>query len=278
MRPPATRAWLLLVLVLVPSSSPPGAAGPTGLTRAEREFLEHHWRRPVPPQGPAPARFSSIETSLVPAGCGVCHPVQFADWQTTIHSRSMGPGVAGQLADMAAGAPASVLDCLTCHAPLAEQSSVLRGPTDVVRNPAFDPGLERQGLVCAACHVRRWERFGPPRPDGTLESAGPRVSLPHHGATRTTAFVRSEFCMSCHQFGADGYALNGKLLENTYEEWKASPGLRVAIAVTVFPDHFYTEFFESLMAGGAGAAQIREALEATRRSAYTVFARTVPLT
>ncbi len=84
--------------------------------------------------------------------------------------------------------------------------------------------------------------------------------------------------MSCHQFGADGYALNGKLLENTYEEWKASPGLRVAIAVTVFPDHFYTEFFESLMAGGAGAAQIREALEATRRSAYTVFARTVPLT
>jgi hypothetical protein len=216
--------------------------------------------------------------------------------------------------------------------------------------------------------------------------------------------------MSCHQFGADGYALNGKLLENTYEEWKASPaaqeglqcqschmpdrrhlwrgihdpemvkagleialatdrahyapgvelrltltitstrvghyfptyvtprivvraalldarggtiagsreeaaigreatldlsrevadtrippggrfafeyrrrldraGVRVAVAVTVFPDYFYTGFFESLLANGAGAgaAQIREALEATRRSAYTVFARTVPLT
>ncbi len=120
MRARAIRAWLLLPLVLFPWGSRTGAAGPTGLSRAEREFLEHHWRRPVPPQGPAPARFSPIETSLAPASCGVCHPTQFADWQTTIHSRSMGPGVAGQLADMVAGDPASVLDCLTCHAPLGE--------------------------------------------------------------------------------------------------------------------------------------------------------------
>jgi hypothetical protein len=41
--------------------------------------------------------------------------------------------------------------------------------------------------------------------------------------TRTPVFARSEFCSTCHQFAADGLALNGKLLENTYEEWKASP-------------------------------------------------------
>jgi len=40
--------------------------------------------------------------------------------------------------------------------------------------------------------------------------------------TRTPAFLSSEFCQSCHQFAPDGLALNGKLLENTYAEWKAS--------------------------------------------------------
>ena len=34
------------------------------------------------------------------------------------------------------------------------------------------------------------------------------------------------FCASCHQFTTDGFALNGKLLENTYEEWKRSPSAR----------------------------------------------------
>ena len=40
--------------------------------------------------------------------------------------------------------------------------------------------------------------------------------------TRTPACLSSEFCQSCHQFAPDGLALNGKLLENTYAEWKAS--------------------------------------------------------
>jgi len=47
----------------------------------------------------------------------------------------------------------------------------------------------------------------------------------------------------------------------------------------VFPDHFYTGFFESLLDSGAGDgdAQIREALDATRRSAFVIFERDVPL-
>ena len=50
--------------------------------------------------------------------------------------------------------------------------------------------------------------------------------LPHNGATRTTAYLRSEFCASCHQFEPTDLRLNGKLLENTYAEWKASPAAR----------------------------------------------------
>lgn len=66
----------------------------------------------------------------------------------------------------------------------------------------------------------------------------------------------------------------------TYRRRVDRPGVRLAVTVTVFPDHFYTRFFESILASGAGggAAQIREALAETRRSSYTIFQRDVPLT
>lgn len=46
--------------------------------------------------------------------------------------------------------------------------------------------------------------------------------LPHNGWTPSAAFENSKFCAACHQFEPDGPALNGKLLENTFEEWRAS--------------------------------------------------------
>ena len=176
-------------------------------------FVARHWRAPLAPQGSPPERFSATEASLAPDACGTCHPAQLADWRTSLHARAMGPGVTGQLVEMLESAPADALGCYTCHAPLAEQRP---------QNPAFDPALASDGLVCAGCHVRAHERFGPPRRDGSLMSTVPRDALPHHGVTRTPAFLAAEFCRGCHQFEAGGLAVNGKLLENTYEEWKAS--------------------------------------------------------
>jgi hypothetical protein len=322
----------------------------------------------------------------------------------------MGPGIAGQLVEMVQSDPAAARSCFTCHAPLAEQAPLVRGEGGLVANPDVDAGLQAQGVVCASCHVRNHQRFGPPRRDGSVASRAPRETLPHNGLTRTGAFLRSEFCASCHQFAPGGLALNGKLLENTFEEWRASPaarrgqqcqdchmpdrrhlwrgihdpemvksgvritarpgrlryrpgdeltaritvantgvghhfptyvtprvvvraelldaggrplpdsvegraigrevpldlsreisdtripaggrfewtyrrpvqlpGLRLRVTVTVFPDHFYTSFFTALLESGAGAgeAQIREALEATRRSPFTIFEREWPVT
>jgi hypothetical protein len=303
----------------------------------------------------------------------------------------MGPGVAGQLVELARTDPTQARACYTCHAPLAEQRP---------GSPGYDPTLTPRGIVCGSCHVRKWQRFGPPRRDGSLESPASRSSLPHNGVTRTPAFLRSEFCKDCHQFPAAGYALNGKLLQNTYEEWKAgtaaargvqcqdchmpdrlhrwrgihdpemvrtaltfaieregravtltitnsgaghllptyvtprivvrgelvdaegravegsrresiigravtldlerelfdtrlapgqSAGFRyerpagttgaVRLVVIVEPDHFYTGFFQALLQSGAGGgdAQIRTALEASRRASFTIFERLVPL-
>lgn len=57
------------------------------------------------------------------------------------------------------------------------------------------------------------------------------------------------------------------------------PGLVLRVTVTVYPDHFYTRFFEALLASGAGsgAAQIQGALETTGRSVFEIFRKDVPL-
>jgi hypothetical protein len=322
----------------------------------------------------------------------------------------MGPGIAGQLVEMARRDPAGARACLVCHAPLAEQSPLTRTTAGLEANPVFDPALSREGVVCASCHIRGHQRFGPPPRPGAQGLRVPRAELPHNGATYTAAYERAEFCAACHQFGPGGPSLNGKPLENTYDEWRTSPaarrglscqnchmpdrrhrwrgihdpemvksgvrvnlaldrtryrpgqrlratvtvasvnvghyfptyvtpqvvvravllghdgtplaasaqegvigrqvpldlsreiadtrippggrfvlrydraleqpGLALRVTVTVYPDHFYTGFFATLLETGAGAgeAEIREALDATRRSPFEIFARDVPLT
>jgi len=217
MCPMRSRVWAVCALLMA------GCAGGTLIARPEsvETFVAHHWRMPLAPQGPPPARYTPVEASLAPEACGTCHPAQLADWRTSTHAGAMGPGVTGQLVELLAREPRTALACQQCHAPLAEQAPVVA--ETLAPNPAFDAALRTRGIPCAACHVRGHARFGPPRRDGSLVSAAPRETLPHGGVTRTPAYLASEFCRGCHQFGSDGYALNGKPLENTYAEWKASP-------------------------------------------------------
>jgi len=405
------RPLVLLFALIVLLFSSGGEAQKRWSEAEQLDFLRRHWSRPIPRQGKPPARFTPLEASLLPESCGSCHPAQLADWRESLHAKSMGPGVQGQMVEMLGTDPDSAVGCYACHAPLTEQQEkVRRRQGGLAPNPVFDAQLQARGLACAACHLRGHEHFAPPKRDGSLLSELPRERLPHNGATRTPAFLRAEFCKDCHQFPPDGFALNGKLLENTYEEWRASPfgrsgvqcqdchmpdrrhlwrgihdaemvrsgvivgfsldgephrvgdtvsatltitnskvghyfptyvtprvvvsgelvdgsgqavagsrqekviarevaldlsrelfdtrlaprqsltfryrhrlsgvGLRLRLAVTVYPDHFYVSFFESLLASGAGkgTAQIREALEATRSSSFTIYSHEIPLT
>ena len=202
-------------------------------TREIESFLTSHWQRPVPLQGKPPSGYSLLEVSLKPEDCGMCHAEQYNAWKTARHSHSMGPGVLGQVLEMAGKDPATVELCQSCHAPLSEQHAKLRASTGsetFVDNAAFDADLQAKGLTCAACHVRHHRRFGPlPRGNEGASSLKTRSTGPHGGFIPEVAFTRSEFCKACHQFSADGFALNGKLLENTYAEWKQSSYARTGV-------------------------------------------------
>src|SRR5712691_4100473 len=165
--------------VLIAALAALGAVNASGAETIQ-EFLSRHWRRPLVPQGPPLARFSPLEASLQPEACGSCHPAQLADWATSLHARSMGPGLVGQLVEMLESDPRSALGCLTCHAPLAEQAPRVAEGARARANPVHDATLGTMGLVCAGCHVRGHQRFGPPRRDGSLGSTAPRERSEEH--------------------------------------------------------------------------------------------------
>lgn len=221
-------SWRALVTAPTAASAPgqpaaggasvAGGAGNTEAGDAVAAFLASHWAQPIAPQGAPPSDFSTMEVSLAPAACGSCHAQQYADWRQSLHSRAMGPGLKWQLHVMGQQAGN---DCLRCHAPLAEQKALVARERQWPAAPASAPPayvpatLADDGLVCAACHVRQHQRFGPPP-----RQASPSGPAPHGGFAASAAFQDSRFCATCHQFPEDGPRTAGKLREDTLSQWQ----------------------------------------------------------
>lgn len=165
------------------------------------------WTTPVPATGPSLARHDPPAGELDSAACGACHQQSFEDWGKSLHARAFSIGLVGQLGAFALD---EQRDCLRCHAPREEQQATW-----------FNAGTSAKidGVDCAACHVRQGKHLGPRPVDETS-----------HGKVAALAFFKqAEFCATCHQFGPEGLALNGKPLENTFEEWRASRYARAGI-------------------------------------------------
>jgi hypothetical protein len=200
-------------------------------TSADPGLPSGHWESPVATTTEPPHGWSALEKNLKPEACAQCHVEQFNDWKKSLHAQAYSPGLIGQFPGMGHGEGNS---CLKCHAPLAEQkyssnNDMLDSLRDKLKEPVgfSESGalnekslpLRHAGVTCASCHVRGWERFGPPQ-RGT--GAVGKVAGPSHGGfTATKDFEKSNFCASCHQF-SQSYAINGKPLENTVKEWKQS--------------------------------------------------------
>lgn len=191
----------------------------------------NYWESPKATDSKAPHVWSKLEKDLRPEACAQCHIEQFDDWKKSLHAAAFSPGTVGQFPAMGhAGANA----CLNCHAPLAEQeftdyeamsasvALLLKHPQGFDAEADLDAKalpLTHAGVSCASCHVRGWQRFGPPpKASGAV---GVQSGPAHGGFTATRDFESSQFCASCHQF-PDSMAINGKPLENTLSEWMAS--------------------------------------------------------
>ena len=197
------------------------------------QFLQEFWELPIPAQQKAPDYYNEVVSQLTPEACGICHQQQLEDWKTSRHAIATGPGVHGQLVEQN---PATILTCQKCHAPLSEQAEFLPPGEDEVSNQTeltgrgreyipnrgYDAKLQSHGIVCAACHVRSHQRFGPPFSEHAA-AASVFAGGHHGGAVVASAYSDSAFCKPCHQFEENGFSLNGKLLENTYNEWLESP-------------------------------------------------------
>jgi hypothetical protein len=71
----------------------------------------------------------------------------------------------------------------------------------------------------------------------------------------------------------------GQSVALAYQRRVDTEAARARFSVVVFPDAFYTRFFEALLQQGAGggAERIREALAETKRSAFALFVEEVPI-
>jgi Zn-finger protein len=191
-----------------------------------------YWDAPAATDGTPPHNWSALESNLHPEACAQCHSDQFDVWKKSLHAHAYSSGLVGQFLGMG---HAAGNDCLVCHAPLAEQfypdsGSMLKSiqlslqhgegfNADAVLDPELNLPLRHSGVSCAACHVRGWQRFGPPPKE--TGAVGFQNAASHGGFTATKAFENSQFCASCHQFPQSA-AINGKPLENTVFEWEQS--------------------------------------------------------
>ena len=106
-----------------------------------------------------------------------------------------------------------------------------------------------------------------------LDPTGPMA-----GSRREVVIAR-EVALDLSREISDTRLLPGQSARLLYTGHVDRSDRRLRLSVIVEPDAFYTGFFEALLAQGAGRGetQIREALEATRRSPFTVFERDMTL-
>lgn len=184
------KRYLQLLYILVSSAA---------LTEAVRG---DYWQLPVPAQGDAPAGHHALTHDLSAQSCGLCHQDKYKEWQHSLHAKAMSKGLAGQ---MRSTKPQSRGACLACHLPRTEQWLTWKAG-------GLSAIIKLHGIDCASCHVRTHKRYGPRDVANT----------PHGTVQGLLLFESSQFCIKCHQFPERGLKLNGKLLENTYREWRAS--------------------------------------------------------
>lgn len=182
-----------------------------GDCQPKKDFLAQHWDNNLP--NPIPV------DHLNPDNCRSCHASQWEEYKGSIHFKSMESGVLWQLQSMDHLARK---DCYQCHSPFPEQTNYwndyLDNPNNynTAGNPHFS---QRQGIVCATCHIRGSNFYGPTLSGNA--SPGYKGAIPHNLNIRKE-FEDEKFCIKCHVTPREGKKVSGKYLMDIYEDWKTT--------------------------------------------------------
>jgi len=161
-----------------------------------------------------PAEFTGPDT------CGMCHPLQFAQWQGTMHNRSTDDPFYTRIVEIAdEDIPGIGEFCHSCHAPIA----VMTGQDPMDLESLDDVAI--QGLSCDFCHTvagtEHTGNFGYVSDPGTVKR-GPFGAEPpiFHTTELSELHDSAEFCGNCHNVN---HPVNGLALETTYTEFLEGP-------------------------------------------------------
>lgn len=172
---------------------------------------------------PTTAEFLPLQT--VPAGlaslrakdCGECHQAIYAEWQGSMHAKSYSSPFFSAYHKK----DRHEISCLVCHTPLQNQLEKLvtynKGDYQkplFEENPGYDAELKKEGVTCAACHVRDGVVYGPYRED--------QLNAPHP-VQYDARFQSEELCLQCHQVPARPFSLVRYGVCSTGEEFSESP-------------------------------------------------------
>ncbi|HEU4683631.1 MAG TPA: hypothetical protein VFS39_03915 [Nitrospira sp.] len=152
-------------------------------------------------------------TSLKAESCGTCHTEIYKEWKTSIHASAYRDPFfhAYWTKDK------HTWVCLNCHAPLENQQPTLVKEIPRARvekavqepNPGYDPEYQKEGVTCAACHVR----------DGVILGPFEDSSAPHP-TKFDPSFRTTQVCYRCHSVvGGPAQFYNGGPC-GTYAEYE----------------------------------------------------------
>jgi hypothetical protein len=152
-------------------------------------------------------------TSLRAEACGSCHTEIYNEWKTSIHANAyVDPFFHAYWTK-----DKHTWVCLNCHAPLENQQPTLIKEIPRARveravqepNANYDADYQREGVTCAACHVRDGVILGP-----FEDSAAP------HPTKFDPTFRTTQPCYRCHSVvGGPAQFYNGGPC-GTYAEYE----------------------------------------------------------
>ena len=194
----------------------------------QREALAGPELMPFPPHRASTGQHALTSQMFdKPEVCGSCHTTIYAQWRSSMMSRSWDDPIYLALLKRASEATDGALNnyCTGCHTPIGLTTGQI--DTQEVRSP--DNTTSLPGVDCESCHnisartgIDNGAYVLTPNAHGRPTKYGPRKDAisPYHDTVYSSLHVRSDFCGTCHNVT---HPVTGVPIERTYDEWQESP-------------------------------------------------------